>query len=292
MLIGSLDGRRVDAAEAERGAAYLCPECKSTLILKKGRIVVAHFAHKPPTICAWGLGETSAHLLAKRLLHDAFVKRGIRAEVEFPIATLPGDRRADVMAWPWTRNGKGVAFELQHSVIGLEEIEARASSYAGADIAQIWIPFLPPKLWQDAERIGVDRFRVRYAPRAFERWIHGFNGSHGMWLFEAQRCGFWHGRLSGYRLWVEESEWFDEYGEEHSAGGYYRWSSRWRNLELVGPFQADDLETFIHGRQAYQTDRYRWPAGSVAHLRLRREHHDLASRLHSRQSSSDLFSET
>jgi len=273
MLIASLAGQRLDAAEATKGQDYRCPQCDSALILKKGRIIVAHFAHKPPTVCEWGVGETLAHLLGKRLLYDAFTKQGMPAAIEYPVATLPGDRRADVMAWPLVTGGRGgVAFELQHSTISLDEIERRAFSYASAGIAQIWIPFLSAKHWADAERVGIDRFRLRYAPRLFERWIHGLNRSRGMWMFDPPRRSFWHGHLSGYQLWVEERQWFDEYGQEHYGGGYHRWSYRWRNLSLTGPFNADQLEIDIELRRDFQAEQYRWPAGLVAHLRLKREY--------------------
>ncbi|MTH94783.1 competence protein CoiA, partial [Roseibium sp. RKSG952] len=119
---------RISALAALRGAEYRCPACRGLLILKKGRRVVHHFAHKPPTNCTWAKGETQAHLRAKTELAQSFTGRGIRAEVEFVVETLTGDRRADVMAWK--PNGFQVAFELQHTPISVNEIEARAFSYA------------------------------------------------------------------------------------------------------------------------------------------------------------------
>jgi competence protein CoiA len=279
MLIASLDGCRVDAAEVVRGPDYRCPDCRAEVILKKGRRVIHHFAHRPHSACVYGYGESLAHLEAKRVVHDAFTAAGLRAEIESCVPTLPGDRRADVMVWAWTPNGKGVAFELQHSAIGLDQIEARAFSYARAGIAQIWIPFLPPRLWADAERLDVDRFRLRFAPRTFERWIHGLNGAYGMWLYDPPRRAFWHGRLRGYELWREETTWYDEYGDEQHAGGYWRWSQRWRNLDLTGPFQAAELSIHVEWRRAFETDRYRWPDGPIARLRVERPQVDSASRV-------------
>jgi competence protein CoiA len=62
MLTAMCDGARVEAAEALRGLNYCCPGCSKTVILKKGRIKIAHFAHKPPADCLLAAGETLAHL--------------------------------------------------------------------------------------------------------------------------------------------------------------------------------------------------------------------------------------
>ncbi|MCI0365536.1 MAG: hypothetical protein L0219_16865 [Phycisphaerales bacterium] len=138
MLVASLNGERVEAESAERGLAFVCPNCKRPVILKRGPIVIAHFAHKPPTDCSWARGETKAHLDAKKLFRDTLAVRGLRAEVECVVPSLPDDRRADVMVW--SPKGARLAIELQHTSLNLEDIERRAFSYAHAGIAQLWIP--------------------------------------------------------------------------------------------------------------------------------------------------------
>jgi len=45
MLTANLQNVRVDAASAEKGAQYECPQCRHEVVLKKGRIKIAHFAH-------------------------------------------------------------------------------------------------------------------------------------------------------------------------------------------------------------------------------------------------------
>jgi hypothetical protein len=152
MLVAEHQGARIEAAEAQRGLNYVCPKCRGIVIPKQGRKVIWHFAHKPPTDCIWATGETLAHLEAKKLVRDALVTRGLRAEMEYIVATLPGDRRADVMVW--SPEEVPLAIELQHTSIGLDEIEKRAFSYAGAGIAQIWIPFLRTSALRDAEPRG------------------------------------------------------------------------------------------------------------------------------------------
>lgn len=77
MLVAELDGGRIDAFSAERGPTYHCPKCRGEVVLKKGRKVVHHFAHKPPTECTWATGETRAHMEAKVLVWDALKVRGL-----------------------------------------------------------------------------------------------------------------------------------------------------------------------------------------------------------------------
>lgn len=52
----------VSAEDADRNELYLCLECESELILKRGKIIVAHFAHKVQSNCN---GESDTHKLAK-----------------------------------------------------------------------------------------------------------------------------------------------------------------------------------------------------------------------------------
>lgn len=261
MLIALFDGERTNAAGAERGREYRCPRCGRETVLKQGRVVVAHFAHKPPVECDWAKGETLAHLQAKRLVADAFAARGLRAEVEAIVAA--GDRRADVMTW--SPGGLPIAIELQHVPIGIDEIEARARSYARAGIAQMWIPFLPPSALRQAKRVSHDRWHAeRYAARPFERWTHGFNGKTGMWMYDAASRRFWLGRFVGLKLYVAESAWRTEDGSENFGGDFYRWSKRWRQLDLTGPCEVGTLRLAVAKSRERAIGGYRWPAGKIA----------------------------
>jgi len=72
MLVAELDGVRAEAAKVVRGSHYVCPQCKRDVILKQGRVVIWHFAHKPHAYCIFAKGETIAHLTAKDLVFRAF----------------------------------------------------------------------------------------------------------------------------------------------------------------------------------------------------------------------------
>lgn len=264
MLVAKLNETKIEAFIAQRGPEYRCPSCSGVVVLKKGRMVIDHFAHKPPTDCAWAKGETRAHLEAKSFVFEALIERGLRAEIEKVVDTLHGDRRADVMVW--SPNGCRVAFELQHTPIELNEIEARSFSYARAGIAQIWIPFLRETVWSDGEANEGGWFVERYSPRPFERWVHGLNGKNGMWMYDPAEKKFWLADMKAHQMYIEETSWYTEGGEEDSAGGYSRWSKRYRELTLKGPFEFQNLRIRLKYRESFSTKRYNWPAGYVARL--------------------------
>lgn len=262
MLVAALDGDRVEAEIAERGLTYNCPKCKRLVILKRGRIKIAHFAHKPPTDCTWVRGETLAHLEAKKLCRDAFRARGLRAEFEVVVPSLPSDRRADVMIW--SPSNVRVAIEFQHSNIGIEAIEKRAFSYAREGIAQAWVPFLRGKQ-AERRRDGDDgdMFIEQYRARPFERWAHAFHFGR-LWFYDPRNKNLWRGHFDEHHIWVEESSWYDEDGEEQYAGGFHRVSKRWKDLTLWGPYSLDQVKIRLSRRKAWSTKRYNIPAGRVA----------------------------
>jgi len=262
MLVAKLDGDRIEAGIAGRGHEYRCPQCDGLVVLKRGARIIAHFAHKPPTSCSWARGETIAHLKSKALVAAALLQRGLRADVEFILATHSGDRRADVMTW--SPKGLQIAFELQHTPIEIEEIERRAASYADAGIAQIWIPFLRPSVWRDGQPTASGWFLERYSPRPFERWVHGLNGKNGMWMYEPNKEEFWLGRMKGHQIHVKESSYYTEDGEEVITGGYDRWSKRYKELTLTGPYNVTDLRLITSSRSAYSSSGYDWPKGRIA----------------------------
>jgi len=181
------------------------------------------------------------------------------------VEALPGDRRADVMTW--SPSGKHTAIELQHSSISLDEIEARAATYARLGIAQIWIPFLSDKTFNDGEYQGDGSLLVRaFAPRQFEKWVHGFCGSEGMWMYHPSDRSFWHARLAAHMIYVPLTEWYGEGGEEMSGGGYERFSKKYRQLTLVGPHDFRSLRVRVRKRQARSLAHYNWPSGLIANL--------------------------
>ena len=61
--------RLVHAKSALRDAHYSCPRCGDDVILRRGEIKIAHFAHKAESACT---SETIAHKTAKLLIFQVF----------------------------------------------------------------------------------------------------------------------------------------------------------------------------------------------------------------------------
>lgn len=88
MLIACNRQGEVLAAEVEpQDGPFHCPECAEPVILKQGRVKIAHFAHYPGVDCAYASasgGESEEHRLAKQEIFQALLQvpgvRDVRLE--------------------------------------------------------------------------------------------------------------------------------------------------------------------------------------------------------------------
>jgi hypothetical protein len=85
-----------------------------------------------------------------------------------------------------------------------------------------------------------------------------------MWMYSPQDKQFWHARLAGHQIYVEQTSWFEAGGVERTEGGFNRWSKRYRELTLTGPHSIGNLHIAIKNRDAYSRATYNWPAGRLA----------------------------
>lgn len=264
MLVAHFNGQRIEADEAEKDPEYTCPNCRKIVVLKKGRIRTHHFAHKPPVNCAWGKGETHEHREAKKLFKETFIRRGLRAEVEYEVASLPDDRRADVVVW--SPQGQAYAIELQHDHINYDNLEHRTQSYLNAGFRVIWVPFLRPKLWEEAEKLEPSEdgnYRIsRFPARPLERWVHGYWFGK-FWMYDPSTQAMWQAHMDKHQIYREPSEWYDQDGNYQTAGGDWYISRRWKELTLWGPFTLDQLKIRPMKRQASDMGNHRYPGGVI-----------------------------
>jgi competence protein CoiA len=258
MLVACLAGHRVEAESAERASTFVCPKCSAPVILKRGRIITAHFAHKPPVVCSWGTGESGSHLDAKRAICDAVRARGLKADVEVIVPSLAGDRRADVLVT--SPDGKRVAIEIQHTPLSFDVIEARTRAYMAVDIAVIWVAMLPKGRLEKAERVPSGFLVKRYAAKEFERWAHGFHMGQ-LWFWDVDAKALRQGKLAPHVIQVPVRSWFTEYGDEESAGGYERKSKRYRDLVLGPAHNPASLRFRMGRRDATRLGSHNYPGG-------------------------------
>lgn len=264
MLVAFSQGQRVEASAAQRGVRYFCPGCHAEVILKRGRKVCAHFAHKSSTTCVGSRGETRAHLAFKALITQTLRERGLRVEPEYTIGTVPWERRADVMVWAPVTNTP-IAIELQRSSLSIRELEVRARSYSQMDIAQFWIAFLPSGVLEKAVQQDETTWRVsRHAPRQHELWIHGQNNHEGAWMADPKTGMFWHTQLKAHELITKEAIWYDMGVDKKYRKPSTRISKRYRDLHLNGPFYLEDLKIRLLDTLPAKTNYFQWPGGKIA----------------------------
>jgi hypothetical protein len=227
-------GDPVEAAQAIRGPAYRCRGCGAAVVLKAGRLRIAHFAHQPDAACAFAARMSLAHLTAQRRMAEALRARGVHAELEAAMKSPAGDRRIDVLAWPPERPAARIAVEIQASDLTAELIEARTRSYNAEGIAPLWLRLID---FRGFERVQTLPFRgtvwiEQYRARAWEQWAHAQLGGR-LWFLDAGTFLAWRGTFV----------------PAHSRLGGDRWRevTQWVDLELDGPFELSALR-LMRGR--------------------------------------------
>lgn len=150
-------GRKVGAWEAERtGGPFGCQCCCREVVLRRGGIIAAHFAHKPPINCEYGSGESEEHRRCKLEIYEHLARhpRVAKCEMERNL----GPVRPDISAY---LDGVPFAVEVQLSALTAEKIERRTAEYCAKNIFVLWLPLYSAALARDL-----------YNPRPWERWLH------------------------------------------------------------------------------------------------------------------------
>lgn len=210
-VIGA-SGDRAEASTAQKtDKPFSCPKCKSEVTLKRGKLKIAHFAHKPPVTCKYGAGESEDHRKCKLAILEAM--RAHPQARDWQLERDLGDVVPDVSGY---FRGLQVAIEIQRSTLGLEEIAGRTKEYARRGVFVLWL-VLPRKGLPSGER---------YAPSAWERWLHALNfGRVYYWVSGAtiQPVHF-----NDHWLYVEATDF---------GGGYSKRSKRYRT-PVLGPVMS------------------------------------------------------
>jgi competence protein CoiA len=212
------DNLKVFASNSEKEQGpFNCPGCKHELVLRKGRIKVHHFAHKPPYHCQRGDGESDAHRKCKESIYYFLSKYNhvTNLDVEADFGTVIADVYCLI-------NNVPVAIEIQRSNLSVNEITARTSAYEKLGIHVLWLALYNKKLGEE-----------RYSPKAWEKWCHAtYFGRVYYWIADLTIVPI---HFSEYQIYVESSSWYNEHAEEQSAGGYYKSSKRYKTPS-TGPY--------------------------------------------------------
>jgi competence protein CoiA len=223
-----------NASQKKEGPFY-CPGCRHELVLKKGRIKVHHFAHKPPFHCSRGEGESEAHRKCKESIYRSLknIPHVTNLDVEADFGTVIADVYCLI-------NNVPVAIEVQRSNLTVNDITARTSAYEKLGIHVLWLGLFHENLGKD-----------RYSPKAWEKWCHAaYFGRVYYWIADLAILPVHFGE---HNIYVEPSSWYDQYGQEQSAGGYDRTSKRYktpsigRRLNLAADFKPSNKQAWSGG---------------------------------------------
>ncbi len=117
-------GKRISISDAIKGQEYFCPECEESVFVKRGKVKVEHFAHKPGTHCdSWG-DMTEWHLAWQEKFPE---------ECREVVLTKDGVKhKADILI-------NNTVIEFQHSPISHEEFIARNNFYTADGRQLVWV---------------------------------------------------------------------------------------------------------------------------------------------------------
>jgi competence CoiA-like predicted nuclease len=119
----------ISAAEAENKGQYRCLECNLSLQLRQGKRQ-KHFYHTKRSPQCRLYSKSEAHLLLQLQIQALFPKGEIFLERPFPQIS----RLADAC---WERHK--IIFEIQCSLLPLEEAQARVQDYSSLGYIVIWL---------------------------------------------------------------------------------------------------------------------------------------------------------
>jgi len=229
---------------------FVCPECLSEVIIKKGWVKEHHFAHIPPYTCQYGSGESQTHYKAKRELYNHLNNHPScdKCEVERSLKGV----RPDVSLYI---NKIPVAIEIQRSSIDIDQIIKKAKIYTNLGIYLIYLfPQKEPKLtFHSGEKRWVCR------PNQWEKFLHSLTFG---------RAYYWEGGLNispvhfgEFHTWVEEKEWPDSYGDIQCGGGYWK-PTKTMKIPMQFPHSplnfVEDFKTTI--RKPYSVENWDIPS--------------------------------
>lgn len=224
------------ASEAvKEDGPFTCPMCGSVALLKKGQIKIHHFAHKPPTDCAYGVGESEDHRKAKLDIYEALSKHpGVsKLKLERPL----GEVRPDISFY---LRGVPVAIEVQISALSLATIDKRTKAYARKGICLLWTSPLPSALNE-----WVDRYSLSF----WEKYLHAmYFGKVYYWISGEILLPI---RFDNHFIEVPSASWYESDGTENGADGYSYRSKRYRTPCDLEPTRITELSP-VH-RKAWRT---------------------------------------
>ncbi len=124
-------GKRFIASQAVKQEIYFCPGCRLPVILKQGKQVRAHFAHKKSSVCqVFSEAESEEHVFLKEVFYQWLKKFAEQVEIEPYLSELA--QRPDLLSGNF-------AFEIQCSPLAYSRFIERTTNYQRKQFTVWWI---------------------------------------------------------------------------------------------------------------------------------------------------------
>ena len=167
------DYTREQLLQLRKKQKFICPQCKSNLQLKVGKVKTPHFSHFRDANChnLFSEGESETHLLGKLALYDFFKKANKNVVLEPYLATL--SQRPDLLVQD--RDSR-YAIEFQCSTIDSDLVSKRTSGYIQHGIHPYWLLNTSGKYYEETnctKMISLTKFEQQFIVR---------NGAHSYLL--------------------------------------------------------------------------------------------------------------
>lgn len=140
ITLAQLSRKKIE--QLRKNAQFFCPDCNERVIMKAGKKVIPHFAHRHPSHCSYYTkGESLYHEKGKLLLYEWLATQQLQVKLEHYIKEIK--QRPDVFV---SLNNRQIAFEFQCANMSASIVRNRVLGYQQINIVPIWI-------------IGANRFK-------------------------------------------------------------------------------------------------------------------------------------
>jgi len=209
------DNTRVLASNVTKeDGPFYCSDTFEELIVRKCVEKIDHFAYRARQ-SPIAKAESELHISCKEeilsLLQETYPDGMWEGERKTFLEDVGKGYKRVVPDLSGRINGKGVIIEIQKSTLPIKQILHRTEQYSKRGAYILWIVPL-------VKDLGDENFR----PRLFERFLHTMYFGKVYYWYKGNGSKLLPVHFDKSERWIEESSWFNEYGEEQIGGGYFK----------------------------------------------------------------------
>lgn len=168
VLLSALTQQELDYAR--KNERFFCPICKKSVIVKAGKKVIPHFAHRSKTDCPSSGGEGPYHEIGKLMLYQWLKSQHLQVKLEPYLSEI--NQIPDIYL---KLNNKNIAIEFQCAKVDIQSIQQRNIGYQKIGIIPIWLLGA-----NQFKRLGQHQLQVNSFTQQF---IHQFSSEYPRTLY-------------------------------------------------------------------------------------------------------------